>query len=887
MIKMLKNRFINILGQNKYNYKNLINQINTLEDNLKILTDSELKSETLKIKQEYQTKQDSSTIIKAFALTREASLRTLGLRHFNVQLMSGLILNDRKIAEMKTGEGKTLAATLPAFFNTLTNKGVHIVTVNEYLAIRDQISMGQIFRFLGLRTGLITNKMEPAEKKSNYNADITYVTNSELVFDYLKDNMITQKTNNVLRSFNYCIIDEVDSILIDEAQTPLIISTTTKALSENYYLAFEVASYLKYNIDYKVNKKNKTVRLTEKGIKRSELLFNTENLYDPKKPWIQYLINAIKASIFYLNNINYIIQNNKIALVDEFTGRVLPDRQWSSGLHQAVEAKEKLSIAGKSKTISKISYQNFFLLYNKLSGMTGTGKTAEIEFQKIYQLPVKKIPTASLSQRKDLEDLVYKDQLSKWTAITEECSKLSLTGQPILIGTTTIEKSEMVAKLLNEYNLEYRVLNAKPENIRKESEIVAQAGQKHSITIATNMAGRGTDIILGGNANIKAQKKLYDLLTRFKNDKSLQKSKNSINFFYFFESSQKFLSTFISILTNKMFLKLSDLEILQILRGNNENKNISNRIISYQSSVQFLFNLLIQYYKKNQKQDNKIIKNLGGLYIIGTERNDSKRVDNQLRGRCGRQGDPGISRFFLSLDDRLLSLFGSKKVNSTIKNIIPDDAPIESVILTKALDSAQKTVEERAFEARKNLCDYEKILNKQRQLTYKDRKICLESNRIGKFFIAFKEQIKTEFNYKTGYKYNNYIIKKKLDNLEYKSIELISRKKINNFIELNNKSQGFAESWLVACQDLIRFSLFNKKIKINADQIILLLIIDKVWIKHLTKIALLREGVNWRGYGRQNPLSEYQLEANRIYRDTLQIYRYAIISEKNKVKYLY
>nr|QYB19022.1 subunit A of preprotein-translocase [Climaconeis cf. scalaris]QYB19131.1 subunit A of preprotein-translocase [Climaconeis cf. scalaris] len=885
MRKILKNRFINILGQNKYNYKNLINQINTLEDNLKILTDTELKSETLKIKQEYQTKQDSSTIIKSFALTREASLRTLGLRHFNVQLMGGLILNDRKIAEMKTGEGKTLAATLPAFFNTLTNKGVHIITVNEYLAIRDQSSMGQIFRFLGLRTGLITNKMERPEKKSNYNADITYVTNSELVFDYLKDNMINKKTNSVLRSFNYCIIDEVDSILIDEAQTPLVISNPTKTFSENYYIALEVASYLKYNIDYKVNKKNKTIRLTEEGIKRSELLFNIKSLYDPNKPWIQYLINAIKASIFYINNINYIVQNNKIAIVDEFTGRILPDRQWSDGLHQAIEAKEKLSIAGKSKTTATISYQNFFLLYNKLSGMTGTGKTAEIEFQKIYQLPVKKIPEASLSQRKDLEDLVYKDQLSKWTAITKECSKISLTGQPILIGTTTIEKSEMLAKLLNESNLKYRVLNAKPENIRKESEIIAQAGQKQSITIATNMAGRGTDIILGGNTNIKTQKKLYDLLTRFKNEKSLQNSRNYINFFYFFESSQKFLSTFISLLTNKMFLKLSDLEILQILRGSN--KNISNKISCYKSSIQFLFNLLIQYYKKNQKQENKIIKNLGGLYIVGTERNDSKRIDNQLRGRCGRQGDPGISRFFLSLDDRLLSLFGSKKLNNVIKNLIPDDTPIESRIITKALDSAQKTIEERAFQTRKNLFDYEKILNNQRQLTYKYRKICLETNKIGKFFISFKEQIKTEFNYKTGYKYKNYIIKKKLDDLEYKSIELITRKKINNFIELNNEFQGFAASWLITCQDFIRFSLFNNKIKINVDQIILLLIIDKAWIKHLTKIALLREGVTWRGYGRTNPLSEYQLEASRIYRETLQIYRYAIILEKNKVKYLY
>ena len=504
---MIRNPFNkNSLGKR---YQNLINQINILEDDLKILTDSELRAKSLKLKKQYATSLNLNSLIpEAFSLTREASSRTLGLRHFDVQLMGGLVLNEQKIAEMKTGEGKTLVATLPAFLNALTEKGVHIVTVNDYLANRDQVSMGQIYRFLGLNTGLIQGDMSTFERKKNYNADITYVTNYEVTFDFLRDNMKLNLSDVVLRPFNYCIIDEVDSILIDEAQTPLIISNSIQTPIEKYIIAAEISEYLELNTHYKIDEKNRSVVLTEKGSKQIEKILSIQDLYDPRDPWIPYIINAIKANALYFNNVHYIVQNNRIIIVDEFTGRIMPDRRWGDGLHQAIEAKENLQVRQKTEAVAAITYQNFFLLYPKLSGMTGTAKTAEIEFEKIYNLSVEEIPTSRPFQRKDLPDLIYKDQFSKWNAIAQICNKISSTGQPVLIGTTTVEKSEMLAQLLNEYSLTYQILNAKPENVRRESEIVAQAGKRNSITIATNMAGRGTDIILGGNINFKIQKKI-------------------------------------------------------------------------------------------------------------------------------------------------------------------------------------------------------------------------------------------------------------------------------------------------------------------------------------------------------------------------------------------
>ena len=724
---MLRNPFKKSSIDKKY--KILVNQINVLENELKILDKSELRAKSLKLKKQYQENKDlNSIIIESFALTKEASSRTLGLKHFDVQLIGGLVLNDQKIAEMKTGEGKTLVATLSAFLNALTKKGVHIVTVNDYLASRDQVSMGQIYRYLGLDTGLIKEDMSKYERKENYNTDITYVTNYELTFDFLRDNMVLNLNDVVLRPFNYCIIDEVDSILIDEAQTPLIIANSIKTSVEKYILASEITEYLKFTIHYKVDEKNKNTILTEKGSKQIEKILSIQNLYDPRDPWIPYIINALKAKTLYFKNVHYIIQNNRIIIVDEFTGRIMPDRRWGDGLHQAIEAKEKLPIRQKTETVASITYQNFFLIYPKLSGMTGTGKTAEIEFEKIYNLSVNEIPTARPNQRKDLPDLIYKDQFSKWNAISNTCNKIALTGQPVLIGTTTVEKSEMLAELLNEYKLSYQILNAKPENVRRESEIVAQAGKKGNITIATNMAGRGTDIILGGNINFKIQKKLYHILTLSKNyilSKKLNLLKSQL-IYQFSGSSQKFLSTLLALIQDKEFLKLSDVVILRILKEE-ENDQTSISISSYQCLIRFLIQELINANQKNQEQENRIVKNLGGLYIIGTERNDSKRVDNQLRGRCGRQGDPGTSRFFLSLDDNLLRLFGGEKIQNFMQNQVSDNSPLEFNFLTKSLDSAQQRVEERAYDQRKNLFDYDDILNKQRNIIYYERRQILVS----------------------------------------------------------------------------------------------------------------------------------------------------------------
>jgi preprotein translocase subunit SecA len=874
---MLKNPFIQNSLLNKY--QSVINQINTLESELKTLTDSELRAKSFQLKKRYELDQNlDSLIAESFALTREASVRTLGLKHFDVQLLGGLVLNDQKIAEMKTGEGKTLVATLPASLNAVTKKGVHIVTVNDYLANRDQVSMGQIYRFLGLNTGLIQDGMSTSERRENYNADITYVTNYEVTFDFLRDNMALNLTDVVLRPFNYCIIDEVDSILIDEAQTPLIISNNIQTPIEKYIVAAELTDYLDLNTHYKVDEKNKNVVLTEEGSRQIEKILSIQDLYDPRDPWIPYIINALKANALYFNNVHYIVQNNRIVIVDEFTGRIMPDRRWGDGLHQAIEAKEKLQIRQKTETVAAITYQNFFLLYPKLSGMTGTGKTAEIEFEKIYNLSVEEIPTAQPNQRKDLPDLIYKDQFSKWNAIAKACNEISSTGQPILIGTTTVEKSEMLAQLLNEYKLAYQILNAKPENVRRESEIVAQAGKQGHITIATNMAGRGTDIILGGNINFKIQKELYDILTLSKNSK-LSKKKDILqtSFITQFEgSSQKFLSVLLSLLNDQNFLKLSDLDILRILR---ENDRISIPTTAYQCSIRFLINELISYNKKHQEQENKIVKNLGGLYILGTERNDSRRVDNQLRGRCGRQGDPGTSRFFLSLDDNLLRLFGGPQIQNFMQTQFPDDSPLESEFITKSLDSAQERVEERAYQQRKNLFDYDDVLNKQRNIVYYERRQILESASVRKNIFAYGEQIIIELLLELREeKFSNKDTISLIENLLGRNLILTHLKDAINDFELQElKLYLFNEFWLTYNLKIMELSVYGDGIIENLERSVILINTDRIWREHLQKMTLLREAVGWRGYGQRNPLYEYKQDAFYMFETREELLRHLVI----------
>ena len=872
---MLKNPFNKNSLVNKY--QSLIDQINILENDLKTLSDTELRAKSFKLTKQYEDNQNlDSLIAESFALTREASVRTLGLRHFDVQLIGGLVLNNQNIAEMKTGEGKTLVATLPAVLNAATKKGVHIITVNDYLANRNQVAMGQIYRFLGFDTGLIQENMSTSERQENYNADITYVTNYEVTFDYLRDNGALNLTDVVLRPFNYCIIDEVDSILIDEAQTPLIISNNIETPVEKYIVAAEITDYLKVNLDYTVDEKNKNVVLTANGSKQIEKILNIQDLYDAKDPWIPYIMNALKANALYFNNVHYIIQNNRIIIVDEFTGRIMPDRRWGDGLHQAIEAKEKLSIRQKSETVASITYQNFFLLYPKLCGMTGTGKTAEVEFEKIYKLSVNEIPSAKPILRKDLSDLIYKDQFSKWNAISQACNKISSTGQPILVGTTTVEKSEMLAQLLNEYNLSYEILNAKPENVRRESEIVAQAGAKGSITIATNMAGRGTDIILGGNINFKVQRKLYDILTLSKNYVLSKKTKNIFQsqlIRQFEGSSQRFLSVLLSLLNDSEFLKLSDVDILRILK---ENDRISIPTISYQCSIRFLINELIAYSKKHQEQENKIVKNLGGLYIIGTERNDSRRVDNQLRGRCGRQGDPGTSRFFLSLDDNLLRLFGGPKIQNFMQTQIADDSPLESDLITRSLDSAQERVEERAYQQRKNLFDYDDVLNKQRNIVYNERRQILESASVQKNIFAHGEQVITELLLELNDETISLI-----ENFFGRNLAINYNRDFNTiqkeFAPSEIKVYLFTEFWLTYQAKIAELGVYGNGIIESLERSIILINTDRIWREHLQKMTLLRDAVGWRAYGQKNPLYEYKSEGFQIFENREEILRHLVI----------
>ena len=862
---MLKNPFIkqSVINQ----YQTLINQINSLETNLKTLTDTELRNKTFQLKKQYKEKGDLNALIaESFAITREASFRTLGLRHFDVQLIGGLVLNSGKISEMRTGEGKTLVATLPAVLNALTNKGVHIVTVNDYLASRDQISMGQIYRFLGLNTGLIQEDMTFRERQQNYAADITYVTNNELAFDYLRDNMASNLNQVVLPPFNYCIVDEVDSIFIDEAQVPLIISQAVETCIDKYIVAAEVAEYLEVNVHFKVDEKNRNIILTEQGTTQIEKILQIEDLYNPNDPWIPYILSAIKATALFFRNVHYIVQNNQIVIVDEFTGRIMPDRRWNEGLHQAIEAKESVPIRQNTETAASITYQNFFLLYPKLSGMTGTAKTSELEFEKIYGLSVEEIPTARTNLRKDLPDFVYKDSLTKWTAIAKECKSIAKTKQPILIGTTTVENSEMLADLLKEYQLSYRLLNAKPENVKRESEIVAQAGEIGSITIATNMAGRGTDIILGGNITFKVRKQLYKIIVYYKSQKVLT---TDIDF-----TSQKVLSVLKSLFTESKFLSLSSTGILKFL---NEIDQIRIPKTAYECSIKFLLTQLSQFEKKTQTLNNKIVKNLGGLYIIGTERNNSRRIDNQLRGRCGRQGDPGTSRFFLSLEDSLFRNFGSSNLQNFMQSQLLDDLPLESNLLTKSLDAAQKRVEERDYDGRKYLFDYDDILNKQRNIVYYERRKLLESQSLRQTILAYGEQvIKDIINLLKDDKF----YKDRSGIEELFKTRLVSLKyDLNTLDSFELKTYLFQEFWLSYETKVLEFEICEIGLIRSFERTIILYYTDIAWKEHLQKIALLRDAVGWRSYGQRNPLFEFKEEAYNLFQNRNVTVRHLLIRD--------
>ena len=670
--------------------KKFISDIKTESTKLIQNTDDELNLKIEKLKKRVKKESIDNVIIDWFALVQEISSRKIGLKHFDTQLMAGLLLHQGKIVEMKTGEGKTLASTLPIALNALNQKGVHVVTVNDYLAERDAKWMGKIYKGLGFETGLVKNNSRTNEKRRNYNCEITYVTNSELVFDFLRDSSAYNLTEVVQRPFSYCIIDEIDSILIDEARTPLILSTLKGENNINkLYLAKAVANSLEKEKDFQLDEKRKDINLTEAGYKVAKEKLGKRSLYDADDPWILEILNALKAKYVFKLNKDYIVLNNKILIIDEFTGRIMEDRRWSLGIHEAVEVKENVELGGGTKTKTSITYQNFFTLYPKLAGMTGTAKTTEKEFQDIYKLEVVVVPTAKTMIRQDLSDFVYQTELNKWKAVLNKSKECFQKGQPLLIGTGSVEKSEFLSDLFQISNLPHQILNAKPENVKRESEVIAQAGKRSAITIATNMAGRGTDIILGGNPTFTVKQKVFDFFESKNNPQ-----KNNYEAFLDDKSLIDSFKTVIEDYTREKSLEDLETEIIGLPYS------LDSSLKSLQDFYKSIYDKIYPIWEK----ENKIVKELGGLFVLGTERHETRRIDNQLRGRSGRQGDPGISQFFVSLEDDLIKVFGGDSIKRWVDYLIQDkDVPLESDLLTKSLENAQKKVELYNYDLRKNV----------------------------------------------------------------------------------------------------------------------------------------------------------------------------------------
>ena len=838
-------------------YDQLVNQINALEKEFNNLTDTQLRDYTTQLKVDLcnGVKSNDQITTEAFALVREATMRVLGLRHFDVQLVGGLILNEGKIAEMKTGEGKTLVALLPTFLNALYGEGVHVVTVNDYLARRDAESVGQVHTFLGLSVGLIQEDMGFEERKKNYACDVIYVTNNELGFDYLRDNMAFTVDEIVQRPFFYCVVDEVDAILIDEARTPLIISGPSKAPTQKYLRTTKLVNTLCKDIHYSVDEKNQNATLLEEGLAFCEQALGTSDLYNVEDPWIPYILNSVKAKELFVRNTHYIVnEENEIIIVDEFTGRTMVGRRWSDGLHQAVEAKEGLPIQDESQTLASITYQNLFLLYSKLSGMTGTAKTEEVEFEKIYNLQVIPVPTNRSIQRKDFPDLIYKNQYLKWQAIANECLEMYNLGRPVLVGTTTIEKSELLAALLTEYQLPYRLLNARPENIESESEIIAQAGCKNAITIATNMAGRGTDIVLGGNPKSRT-------LSRFQKFISYSKSLTVADQV---DLSSDELSTLSKLFKDIQFPDYiyTYAQALEYLESN------SDLPVQLSEELKSNYLRLSESDKNIAVAERSTVQNLGGLHVIGTERHESRRIDNQLRGRSGRQGDPGSSRFFLSLEDKLLRIFGGDKISGLMQNMgLQESVPIQSKFLNQSLESAQKKVEAYYFDIRKKLFEYDQALNTQRNGVYIERRRILEIDSLRDWIIEYAERSLYDVVFFMGITQNGLLktsILQKVQNLLgtpflFQPKQLDSQEEVR-FISYLQQQFQISYDLKEAEMKLIEPGLLRE-----LERSFLLQQIDFSWKEHLQKISALRDAVGWRAYGQKDPLTEYKQEAYNFF----------------------
>ena len=816
----------------------IIKKIESYDKSMQQLSDDELKHKTVEFKERLKNGETLDDILpEAFAVVREASYRVLGMKQYRVQLIGGVVLHQGRIAEMKTGEGKTLVATLPAYLNALSGKGVHVVTVNDYLAKRDKEWMGKVHEFLGLTVGVIVYGLDNDERRENYACDITYGTNNQYGFDYLRDNMVIYKKDKVQRGLNFAIVDEVDSILIDEARTPLIISGQGDESTDMYMRANMFANGLTGRImdpeedkpdifdrefkdetvDFLVDEKRKTASLTEIGTKKAEEYFGVENLSDPNNMELAHHINqALKANNTMKRDIDYVVKDDEILIVDEFTGRIMEGRRYSDGLHQAIEAKEGVEVKSESKTLATVTFQNYFRMYNKLSGMTGTAKTEEEEFNEIYKMDVVEIPTNKPVARVDEQDRVYINENAKFNAIVEEIKEIHKTGQPILVGTISIEVSEKLSKLLKKNGIKHDVLNAKQHE--REAEIVAQAGMFDKVTIATNMAGRGTDILLGGNPDFLAK---HDMKKQGYGE-------------YVIESLDSFLPS-------------TDEELV---------------------AARNVYNELYKKYKKMTDEDKKKVLEVGGLYLIGTERHESRRIDNQLRGRSGRQGDPGKSRFFVSLGDNLMRLFGGETIQKYAESgKFPEDEPMEFRTITKAIERAQTKVESNNFGIRKNVLKYDDVMNAQRKVIYNERDKVLDGEDMHESIVAMIKDI-------IANAIDTYCQDAKSENWEMEALMTY----LNTFIP---------EGTL----DLTRLNSYNKKTFTDyvtqkalevygekeeaigkekfreIERVILLMVVDRKWMDHIDAMDQLRQGIGLRAFGQQDPVRAYNNEGFEMFED--------------------
>ena len=810
----------------------LVDKIEALEEEYKALSDKELRGKTDEFKARLAAGETLDDILpEAFAACREADWRVLGMRPYRVQLIGGIILHQGRIAEMKTGEGKTLVATLPAYLNALAGKGVHIVTVNDYLAKRDSEWMGKVHRFLGLKVGLIVHGLTSAERQAAYAADVTYGTNNEMGFDYLRDNMCIYSNELVQRGHSFAIVDEVDSILIDEARTPLIISGQGEKSTQMYDMTEMFVSRLKKHVvvqiddkeeedtsidaDYIVDEKAKSATLTARGIKKAEEFFHVENLSDPSNATLNHHINqALKAHGTMKKDIDYVVKDGEVVIVDEFTGRLMFGRRYSNGLHQAIEAKERVSVKSENKTLATITFQNYFRLYDKLSGMTGTAKTEEEEFGTIYNLDIVEIPTNRPNQRNDHHDVVYKTEAGKFRAVIEQVKECHAKGQPVLVGTVSIEKNELLSKLLAREGIRHNLLNAK--NHEREAEIVAQAGKFGAVTVATNMAGRGTDIMLGGNAEYLAK---ADLVKAGFSDETIVDATG--------------------------YADTKNQEILDARK---------------------LFAERMAYHKAIISEEAEKVRAVGGLFIIGTERHESRRIDNQLRGRAGRQGDPGETRFYISLEDDLMRLFGGERINNMMERFdLDEDTPIENKMLTKAIENAQTTVESRNFQSRKSVLEYDDVMNRQREIIYAQRRQVLDGLDIKETVLnmmhtSISNHVSLAFGENQALDAAGY--KDMMRGLE--GIYFLPSAICLPASEIPGKSQeDFTELFIEAAEKTYeaKEQEITTPIMRELERVIMLRVVDEYWMDHISAMDDLKQGVRLQSWGNKNPVDVYKKES--------------------------